>query len=183
MRVVGQNYITKDSIVDGPGLRFVIWTQGCGHKCPGCHNSETHDFNAGVEISVDSIKERITELSKNKSYQGVTFSGGDPMYQIEELTELARHAQECGLDVWVYTGFTFEYLLKNEKEKFLKSLEHIDVLVDGPFILKEKSLTLLFKGSKNQRLIDVKKTLDKGKIVLFEEPKDDLFPKRDGVFI
>lgn len=155
MKVVNENYITKNSIVDGAGVRFVVWFQGCPHRCPGCHNPETHNIQEGIEVSVESVKEKILEMSK--THPGVTFSGGDPMMQPDALLELVKYCKEIGLNVWVYTGFIYENLIKDAKKKEI--LQHIDVLVDGPFILKEKSLKLLFKGSVNQRLINVPKSL------------------------
>ncbi len=156
--------IQTDSIVDGEGLRSVIWFQGCSHNCLGCHNPETHDFNAGIEKSIEDIKEEIRGLEFQK---GVTFSGGDPMMQIEALEELTRCVQECGMNVWVYTGFTFEEVLELAKknEHYINALNNIDVLVDGKFVMDLKSFDVQFRGSSNQRIIDVRKSLEKGKAV------------------
>lgn len=156
--------IQTDSIVDGEGIRSVIWFQGCSHNCFGCHNPETHDFKGGIEVSLDEVKEQIDNLE----YQnGVTFSGGDPMMQIEALEELARYIKEKGMNVWVYTGYTFEQVLEMSKtnEHYLNALKNIDVLVDGPFIMKQKSFDVMFRGSSNQRIIDVAKSLKKGSAV------------------
>lgn len=156
--------IQSDSIVDGEGIRSVIWFQGCSHNCPGCHNPETHDFNAGELVSLDEIKQQIDELE----YQaGVTFSGGDPMMQVEALTELAGYVHEKGMNVWCYTGFTFEELLKlaEKNSNYMKALKQIDVLVDGKFVMDLKSFDVQFRGSSNQRIIDVAKSLEKGEIV------------------
>ncbi len=156
--------IQSDSIVDGEGIRSVIWFQGCSHNCPGCHNPETHDFKAGVEVSLKEMKSQIDELE----YQsGVTFSGGDPMMQVEALTELAAYVKEKGMNVWVYTGYTFEELLvlAGKNESYKRALEQIDVLVDGKFVMDLKSFDVQFRGSSNQRILDVKKSLEKKKAV------------------
>lgn len=156
--------IQSDSIVDGEGIRSVIWFQGCSHNCLGCHNPETHDFKAGFEISLKEMKAQIDELE----YQnGVTFSGGDPMMQVEALYELASYVHEKGMNVWVYTGYTFEELLilAEKNEMYMKALEQIDVLVDGKFVMDLKSLDVQFRGSSNQRILDVKKSLEKKKAV------------------
>lgn len=156
--------LQPDSIVDGEGIRSVIWFQGCSHNCLGCHNPETHDFNSGFEVSIDEMKKKIDHLE----YQtGVTFSGGDPMMQIEALEELAKHVHECGMNVWCYTGYTFEELLELAKKNshYLEALKNIDVLVDGRFVLDLKSFAVQFRGSSNQRIIDVAKSLEEGKAV------------------
>ena len=156
--------IQSDSIVDGEGIRSVIWFQGCSHNCPGCHNPETHDFNAGELVSLDEMKEQIDELE----YQaGVTFSGGDPMMQVEALTELAAYVKSKGMNVWCYTGFTFEELmtLAEKNDNYRKALEQIDVLVDGKFVMDLKSFDVQFRGSSNHRILDVAKSLEKGKAV------------------
>lgn len=156
--------IQSDSIVDGEGIRSVIWFQGCSHDCPGCHNPETHDFNAGELVSLDEMKAQIDELE----YQaGVTFSGGDPMMQVEALAELAAYVKSKGMNVWCYTGYTFEELmvLAEKNDNYKKALEQIDVLVDGRFVMDLKSFDVQFRGSSNQRILDVAKSLEKGKAV------------------
>lgn len=160
--------LQSDSIVDGPGLRTVIWTQGCGHKCNGCQNPQTWDHNGGGLVPLDMVKEAIDEL---ECQTGITFSGGDPMYQPYQCTELAKYCKKKGYNIWVYTGFTYEKLMEMAKKDkiYLEFLKYIDVLVDGPFILKERNLSLLFRGSSNQRLIDVPKSLKENKVVLFDE--------------
>ncbi|MBQ8892270.1 MAG: anaerobic ribonucleoside-triphosphate reductase activating protein [Bacilli bacterium] len=157
-----------DSIVDGPGLRAVLWTQGCSHHCKGCQNPQTWDFEGGGLVPIDMVKDALDEL---EYHTGLTLSGGDPMFQPEACLEIAKYARSKGLNIWVYTGFTFEELLKMSKQKpvYLEFLENIDVLVDGRFILEERDLSMLFRGSRNQRLIDVQKTLESGNIVLFNE--------------
>lgn len=156
--------IQRDSIVDGEGIRTVIWFQGCPHHCKGCHNPETHDINEGIEFDLEDIKKELDTLE----YQdGITLSGGDPFMQPECAIEIAKYAHELGYNIWCYTGYTFEHILKDEK--LLNLLKNIDVLIDGPFILKEKSLNYKFRGSGNQRIIDVKKSLEKEEIVDYYE--------------
>ena len=149
IRVAG---LTDDSIVDGKGFRFVIFTQGCLHHCKGCHNPETWDMNGGNEMDIEEIKIKIKQ---NGLLDGITFSGGDPFYQVAPCAKLAKWAKENGLNIWAYTGFVYEDLLKMPEVK--EFLDLVDVLVDGPFILEEKSLLLNFRGSKNQRVIDLMK--------------------------
>ena len=156
--------LQPDSIVDGEGIRTVIWTQGCSHNCKGCHNQSTHDFNGGFEVDTEEIKQ---ELSLLKGQQGITLSGGDPLFQAKACTEIAKYAKEIGLDVWCYTGFTFEILLKSKDA--LELLEYVDVLVDGKFILEQRSLNVDFRGSRNQRVIDVKESLKQGKAILVKK--------------
>ena len=151
--------LLTDSIVDGEGLRAVLWTQGCSHNCKGCHNPETHDFNKGVLVEVDEVKQLIKDLTLQ---DGITFSGGDPFFQSEPCIEIAKFAKEEGLNVWAYTGFLFEDLIKNEKMR--EFLNYIDVLVDGKFELDNKSLNLKFRGSTNQRIINVPRSLKMGKV-------------------
>ena len=160
--------LQTDSIVDGPGLRAVLWTQGCNHHCKGCQNPQTWDFNGGGLVPIKDVCDAIDELE----YQtGLTISGGDPMYQPEACLEVAKYARKKGLNIWVYTGFTYEELLKLSESKpvYKDFLREIDVLVDGRFILKERDLSLLFRGSRNQRLIDMKKTLESGEVVVIDE--------------
>lgn len=155
----------QDSIVDGPGLRFTVFTQGCPHHCIGCHNPETHDPNGGKEVTVEELTAR---MNSNPATDGITLSGGDPFLQAKECAELAKLAHESGRDVWAYTGWTYEQLLKEGDPDRLALLEQVDVLVDGPFVEKLKSYSALFRGSSNQRLIDMNKTREKGEVVLWE---------------
>lgn len=158
--------ITGDSIVDGPGIRLTIFTQGCPHHCPGCHNPQTHDPNGGAWGDTEDI---IAAMAENPLLDGITLSGGDPFLQPVECTELAKGAHKCGLNIWTYTGYTWEALfLENDPEK-IALVKESDVLIDGPFIMAERSLELKFRGSRNQRLIDVKKSLKAGKIILWED--------------
>ena len=160
--------LQKDSIVDGEGIRAVLWTQGCMHNCKGCHNPQTHSFDGGALIDLDEVKSWINEL---EGHQGITLSGGDPFFQPKQCTKIAKYAKEKGLDIWCYTGFTYETLISKieENKGILELLENIDVLIDGKFILEEKSLDLLFRGSKNQRIIDVPKSLKENKVSLVEK--------------
>lgn len=158
--------LQKDSIIDGEGIRTVIWFQGCGHKCLGCHNPETHEFNAGTVYDTEDIKKEMKSLKYQK---GITLSGGDPFYQAAGAKELAIYAHELGLNVWAYTGFNFEEILKENDPDKVELLKNIDVLVDGRFILAKKSLNCRFRGSTNQRVIDVKKSLDSNGVVLYYE--------------
>ncbi|MBF8982694.1 anaerobic ribonucleoside-triphosphate reductase activating protein [Lutibacter sp. B2] len=164
------NEITKDSIVDGPGLRAVIWTQGCKHNCKGCHNLSTHDLKGGFLMEIQNIEETLKSLKLQK---GITFSGGEPFEQSLACMEIAKIAKQLGLDVWCYTGYTFEKLTNekdiNYKEGWKEFLDYIDVLVDGPFVLEKKNLLLRFRGSENQRIIDVKKSFSNKEIILKEE--------------
>ena len=160
--------LQTDSIVDGPGLRAVLWTQGCGHHCEGCQNPQTWDFNGGGLVSISMVKEAIDELE----YQsGLTISGGDPMFQPEACLEIAKYARSKGLNIWVYTGFTFEELMKLSKTKpvYKEFLKQIDVLVDGKFVLAERDLSILFRLSRNQRLLDIPKTLSAKKVIVLNE--------------
>ncbi|MDE7457449.1 MAG: anaerobic ribonucleoside-triphosphate reductase activating protein [Muribaculaceae bacterium] len=140
--------IVDGTSVDGPGLRTSIYFAGCDHRCPGCHNPSTWDFRAGSEMTVDQLMRRIIDNDFN-----VTFSGGDPLYQLQPLTALARAVKAAGKTIWCYTGFIYEDLLADKKYSELLSL--IDVLVDGPFIMSLRDPDLPFRGSSNQRLIDL----------------------------
>ncbi len=159
--------LVPESFVDGPGIRFTIFIQGCPHRCKGCHNPETHDFNGGRMADVDKIFDKITE---NPLIKGVTFSGGEPFSQPEPLAYLAKKLKDKGYNVMSYSGYTFEQLydMSGENRHIKELLENIDILVDGPFILSERSLELRFRGSKNQRIIDVHKSLNIGKAVTVE---------------
>lgn len=152
----------NDSIVDGPGLRFTVFTQGCNHNCHGCHNTHTHDMNGGSLISIDKL---VEQMKNNPLLDGLTLSGGEPFLQVEGLCELAKRAKELNLNVITYTGFLYEQLISNEEYK--KLILETDILIDGPFVEKEKSLALLFRGSTNQRIIDVRKSLESNQVILY----------------
>lgn len=162
------DFLQEDSIVDGEGIRTVIWTQGCKHKCPGCHNPETHSFEDGYLLDIEEVEEMIDDL---EGQDGITFSGGDPFYQPKECSVLAKYAKGKNLNIWCYTGFTYESLIKLSENNpdIMDFLKEIDVLVDGPFLLEKKSLDAIFRGSTNQRIIDVKKSLKEKKVVLVEK--------------
>ena len=159
LRVFGT---ANDSIVDGPGLRFALFVQGCIHNCKGCHNPESHKLDGGTLQDTDQIFEQI---QKNPLLDGVTFSGGEPFLQAKALSELAKKIKDTGLNLYVYTGFTFEELLSgaNSENCWKELLKYTDFLVDGKFEEDKKHYTLLFKGSENQRIIDVQSSMN-GKI-------------------
>lgn len=148
--------LVNDSIVDGPGLRYAVYTQGCTHHCKGCHNPQTHDPKGGRETDTGII---WREIEENPLLSGITFSGGDPLLQPLPLAELAEKAHEKGLSVWCYTGWTWESLMRKSDPDMMTLLKNVDVLVDGPFLLDQRTLDLPFRGSKNQRLIDVAESL------------------------
>ncbi len=152
--------IVHDTMVDGPGFRTSIYCAGCPNACPGCHNPQSWDIRRGTSTSVEDIMQEI----ESDPFANVTFTGGDPMFQAEGFTELARAIrQRTDKDIWCFTGFTFENLLKHDKQRELLSL--IDVLVDGPFVQSLRDEELIFRGSSNQRLIDVPQSLRQGKVV------------------
>ncbi len=159
LRIAG---IINESIVDGPGIRMVIFAQGCTHKCPGCHNPHTHSFEGGEVKEIDDI---IKGIKRNYLLDGVTLSGGDPFEQAEAFSVLAAEVKKLGLNVVTYTGYTYEQLigLAKQREGFAELLKNTDLLIDGPFIQKEKNLLLKFRGSTNQRIIDMNKTRISGK--------------------
>ena len=158
--------ITQESLVDGPGLRYVIFTQGCPHRCPHCHNPETWDADAGMEYSVRQVI-RLLKRQKNTK-QGVTFSGGEPFLQAAELAEIALAARQAGWDVVTYTGFTFEQLTEDGGAGVKALLSATDLLIDGKYIHELRSAQLPFRGSSNQRIIDLAETRKNGQIVLRE---------------
>lgn len=154
MRIAG---FVEDSIVDGPGLRLTIFAQGCTHHCQCCHNPETHALDGGTEVSLETIKNRI---KASHLITGITLSGGDPMEQAEDCAQIAAFAHSLGLNVWTYTGYTMEQLLEEGREDRIHLLEETDILVDGPFVLAERSLDCVYRGSQNQRLLDAHKSLE-----------------------
>jgi len=166
MRLSG---ITQESLVDGPGLRYVIFTQGCPHQCPHCHNPETWDRDAGKEYSVKQVIRLLKQQKKMK--QGVTFSGGEPFLQAAELAEVALAAHQTGWDVVTYTGFTYEELIEDNNDGVKALLSASDILIDGKYIHELRSIKLPFRGSSNQRVIDVAKTQKKGQIMLWNKTK------------
>ncbi len=159
----------NDSIVDGPGLRFTIFVQGCPHHCKGCHNPQTHLFDGGTAADTAELLERI---KANPLLDGVTFSGGEPFCQAQPLAEIGRKVHELGLNTITYTGFTFEELYARRSENGIGALlEATDFLIDGPFIEAQKSYQLQFRGSANQRILDCRKSLEQGCAVETEFPQ------------
>ena len=153
--------IVSDSIVDGPGIRTTVFSQGCPHHCPGCHNPETWDFGCGTEIPVEAI---VDIVKSNPLCRGVTFSGGEPFAQAAGFAKLAVLLKAEGYEVASYSGYTFEELLEGTEAQ-QQLLSNIDILIDGPFLISEKSLEIAFRGSRNQRILDVKKSLAEGRAV------------------
>lgn len=153
IRIAG---FVQESIVDGPGFRLVVFVQGCPHKCEGCHNPHTHDFNGGWVVDTSEI---IGMMDCNPLLDGITLSGGEPFCQAEACKELADAAHRRGLNVWCYTGFTWEGLWQTRDWRMIELLKSVDVLVDGPFVQEQKTLELPWRGSKNQRVLNVEASL------------------------
>ncbi|MEG0899361.1 MAG: anaerobic ribonucleoside-triphosphate reductase activating protein [Oscillospiraceae bacterium] len=149
----------RESIVDGSGLRFTLFTQGCVHNCKGCHNKQTHDLNGGYLSTQEKI---INEFNKNPLLAGITFSGGEPILQAEELIPIAKAVCDTGRNCWIYSGYTFDELIKMENSAVKELLSYCDFLVDGKYVEELRDLTLTFRGSKNQRIINLKKSLENG---------------------
>ena len=162
IRIAG---VVRESIVDGPGLRFAVFTQGCAHHCPKCHNPETWDFDGGYDCEIEKI---LNAMDENPLLDGITMSGGDPMYQPEAGYSLCSKVKEKGLNVVVFTGYTYEELMELEKKDpwIGKFLEVTDILIDGRYDKDLRDLTLLFRGSQNQRVIDVEASRKEGRAVL-----------------
>lgn len=156
--------IQKESIVDGLGIRYVIFTQGCSHHCKGCHNPQTHDLNGGFLQSTESI---LSDIKKNPLLDGITISGGEPFLQANSCLEVARKCHQMNLNVWVYTGYLLEELWENPQ--YIPFLQEIDVLVDGRFEEIKKTSLIPFCGSSNQRIIDVPSSLTHHEIILFNQ--------------
>ena len=158
--------LTYDSIVDGPGLRMVIWTQGCIHHCYKCHNPQTHKLDGGIIVNTEYI---INEMKKLKLHRGITLSGGEPFLQPKALSVIAKGAKDNNLDIWCYTGFLFEELISKSNPMYIENinlLKYIDILVDGKFIYDKRGMGLKFRGSSNQRIIDVRKSFESNTVVL-----------------
>ena len=177
LRIAG---IEPESFVDGPGIRMVVFTQGCHHNCPGCQNPQTHDFNGGHFIDIDEI---VSMIDENPLLDGITFSGGDPMDQAEALIPLARIIKERGLNLVIFTGYTYERLMELAagRPAFFELLSFGDILIDGPFIMAKKSLELKFRGSSNQRIIDLPKSLVEGHVVLHQIQLEEMKERPDLV--
>lgn len=160
--------VMRESIVDGPGIRMTVFGQGCPHHCKGCHNPETHDPSGGYISHPENI---LKAIDQNPLLQGVTFSGGEPFFQAEAFAELGAEIKKKGLHITTYSGYTFEQLLAGAKEGkpgWKELLSVTDLLIDGKFVIEERSLNILFRGSKNQRLIDVKKSLLSEEAVIWD---------------
>lgn len=177
MRIAG---FQPDSIVDGPGIRFTIYVQGCPHRCPGCHNPETHDPRGGFEMSTGELATLIDSCPAG--LDGVTFSGGEPFEQAASLARLAGHIRSKDLDLVIFSGYTFEELLQKSAKNpaVLTLLQHGRLLVDGPFYLEQRDSGLAFRGSRNQRLIDLPAALKKGAAVVFDDCRRPQEPGREG---
>lgn len=173
IRIAG---IIRESIVDGPGIRFTVFCQGCPHDCPNCHNPNTHDFEGGKDCSVGRL---ISEVKKDPILAGVTFSGGEPMCQPVGFAALAKEVKKLGLSVTVFTGYTLrqlfdralgrgsgEKLTFEERRATAEILKLADIIIDGPYIDSLRDLTLQYRGSSNQRVIDMNKTREEGRVVL-----------------
>ena len=167
MAILRLSGIIGQTIVDGPGLRLAVYTQGCPHACPGCHNPESHDFNGGFDKHISEIFEMFL---KNPLLTGITFSGGEPFAQAQPLAVLAELVRQRGKTVFCFTGYTFEELLRISREdKGVRNLlPNIDVLVDGRYVQEEKDLSLRFRGSRNQRVLDLPKSLALAEAVVAE---------------
>ena len=163
MRIAG---VLHESVVDGPGVRFVVFAQGCLHHCKGCHNPNTWDPKGGSEITVRALMKEIRKAPK--SVKGITISGGEPFMQSKEAADLAERVHSVGFSVVTYTGFLFEDLQRMviEDSEISRLLNETDILVDGPFIEELKDISLRFKGSSNQRVIDMKKTREREELTL-----------------
>lgn len=159
--------IAYESLVNGPGMRRVFFSQGCKHNCRGCFNQDTHDFSGGEDRNMDEL---IEDVLGNPMLKGVTFSGGDPFERAEEFAYMAKEFKKSGLNVWSFTGYTFEYILENINERggWKSLLENIDVLVDGRFDETKMQDGLKYRGSTNQRIINVQESLKKEEIVTIE---------------
>lgn len=165
IRIAG---VVKESIVDGPGIRYVIFAQGCPHRCEGCHNEATLDFEGGEDCELEKL---ITDIEKNPLLSGVTFSGGEPFSQPEAFFEIAKRLKTKNRNILIYTGYTYEELLALSKENSAVNglLALADTLVDGRFILEQRDLSLKFKGSSNQRYIDMNATRTQGNLVILDD--------------
>lgn len=159
--------IAFESLVNGPGLRRVFFAQGCIHDCKGCFNPDTHSLDGGELHNIDKL---VEDVKQNPMLKGVTFSGGDPFEQAEEFTYMAKELKKLGINIWCYTGYMFEYILnmKKDNRSWEEILNYIDVLVDGRFEEHKKDSTLKFRGSSNQRIIDIKKSLEQEVVVIIE---------------
>lgn len=158
--------LVQNSYVDGPGIRMAIFFQGCYMHCPGCHNQGSWEPNAGVEMDTEEIKRR---MAIDPLLKGITLSGGEPFLQPEAAYDLAKYAHSLGLTVWCYTGYRMNDILKKGDDDQLKLLREVDVLVDGRYEERKRSLDLKWRGSSNQRVLDVKKSLAGERLVWYDD--------------
>lgn len=174
--------MVRESIVDGPGLRLVIFAQGCPHACPGCHNPHTHSYFEGNEVTLDSI---VDEVRRNPLLSGVTWSGGEPFEQAEAFAELSRRVKALGKNVITYTGYTFEFIMKQADNQpgWRELVEASDYLMDGPFIEARRTYALPFRGSDNQRLLDAAESLRLGYAVCVEPGTPEPAPEREEALV
>ncbi len=157
--------IVEGTSVDGPGLRTAIYFAGCSHHCPGCHNPQSWDAEAGQEMTLDQIMAVVDENGF-----GVTLTGGDPLYDVAGMLPVAAAVKERGLNLWCYTGYTFEQILADKS--LSRILGYADVIVDGRFEEPLRDIKLRFRGSSNQRMVDVKKSLESGYVILYQDGVD-----------
>ena len=157
--------IVPESVVDGPGIRMVVFCQGCPHQCVGCHNPHTHDANGGESTTTEDI---LAQFVARPHLKGITLSGGEPFVQAAACAELAQKVQQTGKQVLVYSGYIWEELqnLSVQNSDIMQLIKHTDILIDGAYIKQERDLNLAFRGSKNQRIIDVPKSLQAGTVQL-----------------
>jgi len=160
LRVAG---IVKESVVDGPGFRYVIFAQGCNHGCKGCHNPDTHSMNGGYVVDTEEL---IADIKQSKYIDGATFSGGEPFLQPDAFIHIAEKLREENISIVCYTGYTYEELIESKEESLIKLLGLVDTLIDGPYVEALRNLGLTFRGSRNQRIIDVKSSMREHKVVL-----------------
>lgn len=160
LRVAG---IVKESVVDGPGFRYTIFAQGCTHCCIGCHNPDTHALDGGYAVDTDNL---VEDIKQSKYIDGVTFSGGEPFLQAEAFLHIAEKLKESNISIVCYTGFTFEELIASKDDRHIKLLGLTDMLIDGPYLEELKDISLTYRGSKNQRIIDVKSSIREQKVIL-----------------
>jgi anaerobic ribonucleoside-triphosphate reductase activating protein len=165
MNMISVADIYFGSLVDGDGIRDIVFGAGCSHRCEKCHNPQTWDINNGSWVTVQEVFDKL-DLTKNPLLDGVTFSGGDPMYQPKAFCELAKKIKEVPkMDIWCYTGYTFEEIVNCKDEKY-ELLKQVNVLVDGKFVKELRDLSLLYRGSSNQRIIDVQESLKQNRVII-----------------
>jgi anaerobic ribonucleoside-triphosphate reductase activating protein len=157
--------ITQESVSDGPGMRITVFFQGCEHHCPGCHNPQTWDRQGGVVYSLDEV---LGLIKDSPLIKGITLSGGEPFLQAEAAAALACEFHDRGKDVWAYTGYLWENLLEQNDPAWKALIGACDVLVDGPFREGERNPGLFFRGSANQRIIDVPASLQQGRVIVWQ---------------